>query len=433
MRVALTSIPTEQTRLKYYCGEWNAWEDWADWADWAPLREMFNRNPKMGSSPFAFRYDNASISCPLCDSEGKPRKGSGCNYFKDLRRLCEMAGLPEGTNMFVQFGDARLKPSHPASVPVITKVRELPVRRGVLLPLTYNRHFRGIWMTNETYVPWQQKQPALVWRGSATDANRWLRNDSKKANSRIAIVQKLAEMGQDVRFVDDKAYRQFVAAADPEQKLLGKPKARREIMHYKYVLSLEGNDVASGLKWSLAHNSVVVMPPPTRESWLMEGLLQPYVHYVPLYDPSGIEQLVAWLQSHEAECQQIIQNANLWMDQFRRLPGAFDELRGNKLVEDVLHFAATAWFNISRRVPRLGPLPVWQRCSARNSTTKEVERITTKESSRTARFYNANETIRHRNRRTSQNDLTKNDKKDKSMIKRRMSKSRMVRSDNQES
>ena len=34
---------------------------------------------------------------------------------------------------------------------------------------------------------------------------------------------------------------------------------RRELMQFKYVLSLEGNDVATGLKWSLAHNSVVVI------------------------------------------------------------------------------------------------------------------------------------------------------------------------------
>jgi len=38
-----------------------------------------------------------------------------------------------------------------------------------------------------------------------------------------------------------------------------------------------GNDVASGLKWMLASNSVVFMPLPRRETWAMESLLQVYM------------------------------------------------------------------------------------------------------------------------------------------------------------
>jgi len=41
-----------------------------------------------------------------------------------------------------------------------------------------------------------------------------------------------------------------------------------------------GNDVASGLKWMLASNSVVLMPLPRRESWAMESLLQVYVFHM---------------------------------------------------------------------------------------------------------------------------------------------------------
>ena len=42
------------------------------------------------------------------------------------------------------------------------------------------------------------------------------------------------------------------------------------------------NDVASGLKWMLNSDPVVFMPRPTHETWAMEGLLRPYVHYVPV-------------------------------------------------------------------------------------------------------------------------------------------------------
>ena len=49
-------------------------------------------------------------------------------------------------------------------------------------------------------------------------------------------------------------------------------------MQHKYLLALESNDVATQLKWLLLSGSVVVMPTPTTESWLMEGRLQPFVH-----------------------------------------------------------------------------------------------------------------------------------------------------------
>jgi hypothetical protein len=39
----------------------------------------------------------------------------------------------------------------------------------------------------------------------------------------------------------------------------------------------EGNGVASGLKWALLSQSVVLMPPPKHTSWDMEKLLEPLV------------------------------------------------------------------------------------------------------------------------------------------------------------
>ena len=58
----------------------------------------------------------------------------------------------------------------------------------------------------------------------------------------------------------------------------------REQLKYKYILSIEGNDVSSGLKWQLYSNSVVFMRKPKIVSWAMEDKLEPYVHYIPIKD-----------------------------------------------------------------------------------------------------------------------------------------------------
>ena len=36
--------------------------------------------------------------------------------------------------------------------------------------------------------------------------------------------------------------------------------SERRLLQYKYLLSLEGNDVATGLKWMMLSDSVVFMP-----------------------------------------------------------------------------------------------------------------------------------------------------------------------------
>ena len=78
----------------------------------------------------------------------------------------------------------------------------------------------------------------------------------------------------------------------------------------KYQLSNEGNDVSPGLKWQLYTDSVVVMPPPTMETWVLEGSLEPFVHYVPVQrDWSDLEARLAWAEAHPAAAANISANA----------------------------------------------------------------------------------------------------------------------------
>jgi hypothetical protein len=83
---------------------------------------------------------------------------------------------------------------------------------------------------------------------------------------------------------------------------------------HRYLLSLEGNDIASNLAWMLGHNSVVVMPPPQWETFLLQGLLRPWVHYVPVHSPADVPHVLSWMRANEAACLQIIANANAWVE-----------------------------------------------------------------------------------------------------------------------
>ncbi len=87
---------------------------------------------------------------------------------------------------------------------------------------------------------------------------------------------------------------------------------------YKFVMALEGNDVASNLKWVMASNSIAVMPRPTCETWFMEGRLIPNYHYIEIKaDYSDLEERLKYYIDNEHEALQIVRNANEWVAQFR--------------------------------------------------------------------------------------------------------------------
>jgi len=94
-----------------------------------------------------------------------------------------------------------------------------------------------------------------------------------------------------------------------------------EQLDYKFILCLEGNDVASNLKWVMSSQSLAVMPKPRYETWFMEGTLIPNYHFVEIKDDYSdlIERMEYYLQ-HTDEALEIIKNANHYIEQFKSKP-----------------------------------------------------------------------------------------------------------------
>lgn len=91
-----------------------------------------------------------------------------------------------------------------------------------------------------------------------------------------------------------------------------------EHLNYKFILAIEGNDVATNLKWIMSSNSIAVMPEPTYETWYMEGRLQPDVHYISIRkDYADLEEKLAYYMAHPEKAQEIIDQANAYTRQFR--------------------------------------------------------------------------------------------------------------------
>lgn len=89
-------------------------------------------------------------------------------------------------------------------------------------------------------------------------------------------------------------------------------------LRYRYILAIEGNDVATNLKWVMSTNSLAVMPRPTYETWFMEGTLRPDYHYVEIRpDYADLEERMHYYDTHPEEAEAIIAHAHAYIDRFR--------------------------------------------------------------------------------------------------------------------
>ncbi|WGV16062.1 FkbM family methyltransferase [Fuscovulum ytuae] len=225
--------------------------------------------------------------------------GLGGSYRQDMDRFLELnsaINLP----VLVLFGDRQPN----LEVPVFTKTRRVGTRNGILLRLNRARHWNFINALREDQ-PWQEKLPQVIWRGAPTGYDR------EDSNPRLRLVEKFFDELNVGFSVGEAQGLKF----DPSF-VKGKVTISEQLRH-KYIISVEGNDVATNLKWILASNSIPIMPKPTIDSWLMESLLEPYVHYVPVNrDFSNLPEVLDWCRDHDEDCRQISENGRNYMQHF---------------------------------------------------------------------------------------------------------------------
>ena len=182
--------------------------------------------------------------------------------------------------------------------PTVVKSRLLTPdnRNSVVLKLDKLRHFLFV----ADPVPFRQKRDCAIFRGKI-----------RQSRLRTKFLDKffghpLCDCGVVGR-----------NEGCPEEWMTEK-KTIREHLDYKFIIALEGNDVASNLKWVMSSNSLAVMTRPTCETWFMEGQLRPDYHYVEVReDFSDFEEKLRFYIDHPEAAEEIIRHAHDYVAQFR--------------------------------------------------------------------------------------------------------------------
>ena len=221
-------------------------------------------------------------------SEMPPNKSSA--YYFDLRRVVRY--FPERTRFDYKFGDI----VHVPDVPSFVKSRPLGVdnENSVILKLNRVRHFLRV----SDQMRHEDKKDELLWRGTNHTAPRNAFIERYHDRPGFDVGQANAD-----EQTDPTRVKPFMSIPDQ--------------LRYKFIMSIEGNDLASNLKWIMSSNSVCIMRAPRNESWFMEGRLVPGEHFVQVKDDfSDVEEKVQELLERPEQSRRIIANANAYSAKF---------------------------------------------------------------------------------------------------------------------
>ena len=217
-------------------------------------------------------------------------KKKGKTYFFDTYSLIKYFSLSLKANFL--FGDVDFVPKDPSFV----KSRPINSKNGnsIILKLNKVRHFLFV----KDSIPTEKKKNILFGRAAVHQKQRV--EFYKKY-----FDNKLCDLGQiNKGTVHDQWYK--------------KKTSMDYHLKHKFILCIEGNDVASNLKWVMSSKSVAVMPKPKFESWFMESILVPDYHYIQIKDDySDLEKKLNFYIKNPKKLKQISINANNYVNQFR--------------------------------------------------------------------------------------------------------------------
>ncbi|CAH1569181.1 glycosyl transferase family 90 [Vibrio rotiferianus] len=219
------------------------------------------------------------------------KKTKGWTYYFDIKQVVRYFSPDYSFNYL--NGDV----VHVPNVPSFIKSRPISDenQNSIVLKLNQVRHFKFV----DDNMAYQDKKNMVAWRGVGFQPHRRKVIEAFYDHPRCNIGQTRPEEGQPW----EKGFMSI-----------------EEQLQYKFLLCIEGNDVATNLKWAMSSNSLVIMSKPKYETWFMEGRLQAGIHYVEVKeDYSDLIEKMDYYLEHEQEALDIVANAHQWVEQFKDL------------------------------------------------------------------------------------------------------------------
>lgn len=243
-------------------------------------------------------YNKLSSRFELDETAGNSGRyrlpGNPSLYYYDLKQYLRY--FPSSYRFDYRFGDVTKVPPQPAFVKSRPVAPDHSNENSVVMKLDEVRHFRFV--NDELTFP--EKADIAIFRGCGGQAHRdrFIENCYRMSRTDIGDVRKDAR--------HSPVYKPFMSVSDQ--------------LRNKFIISVEGMDVATNLKWIMSSNSLCFMIRPRYETWFMEGALVPDHHFVLLRDDyADLPEKIDHYIRHPEEALYIIENARKHALQFMDL------------------------------------------------------------------------------------------------------------------
>lgn len=211
-------------------------------------------------------------------------------YLFDL--LFTLRYFPKHYRLRFQDYDVIGNPQH-ETLMKCRRLTDINTDKAVILNLDSIRHY----LNPHDTIPFEKKIPKLLFRGEIYGKPERVRFFEMWADNAMF------DLGDTEKRHPSRWQKPVITVPDH--------------FRYQFILTLEGNDMASALQWVMASNCVPVMPKPTVEGWLMHSQMKPGVHYIEIKpDYSDVAEKIEYYIAHPDEARKISEESKKWGRQF---------------------------------------------------------------------------------------------------------------------
>jgi len=222
-------------------------------------------------------------------------------------------------------------------LPLMSKTRPVLDKEYVIMPFQTRMHWGKISDVDHCDIAFERKRPVLVWRGriSGNPQKPYGAHRHKLLAKFFGYNSSLIDIGPSkVDYNDVTRSFLFNHVSKSRLEAFASKNALRPCtwIQYRYVLSVEGNDVSTALKWMLFSLSVVFMPLPTVGSWAAEPLMTPWQEYIPI--SHTFDDLISKVEYCNGEGFELCRSVALHGRKFAK--SFFDRNQEITLVNDIM-------------------------------------------------------------------------------------------------
>ena len=253
-----------------------------------PLNEKLTSDEEKRISHYIKLQNTFSLSKPVKVNSVSRLKS--CNFSYDWYSIFSKS---DQSLCNYEWGDV----TWDCNEPTFVKSRKISKKsyNNILLPLDTYRHFNF----HDDHQDIYKKIPNAVWRGAVCQKHRAI----------------FLDRAESIKYCDVAN-----TSKDTPQNIFGKSKFFLSIskqLKSKFIFAIEGNDVASNLKWIMASNSIPIMPAPKFETWFCESMLEPGRHFICVKeDFSDISEKIEHYLNKPKLCEEINEESKNYASKF---------------------------------------------------------------------------------------------------------------------